>query len=63
MNSDQVKGAIKSAAGKVQRKAGQMLKSPKHVVKGAGKQAEGKIQKAMGDVREAQDDAIERDER
>lgn len=53
MNRDQVKGSIKDAAGKVQRKAGEAIGSADQQVKGAARQAEGKVQKAAGDVREA----------
>jgi uncharacterized protein YjbJ (UPF0337 family) len=52
MNRDQVKGAVKDAAGKVQRVVGDAIDSPTQVVKGAAKQAEGKLQKAMGNARE-----------
>jgi uncharacterized protein YjbJ (UPF0337 family) len=52
MNRDQVKGNMKDAAGKVQRKVGEAIDSRKQIVKGAAKQAEGKIQKAVGDTRE-----------
>jgi len=52
MNRDQVKGSIKDAAGKVQRKVGEAIDSPTQVVKGAAKQVEGKVQKAVGDARE-----------
>lgn len=67
MNSDQVKGTVKDAAGKVQRKTGEAVGSTKQQVKGAAKQAEGKAQKAVGDVREQVEedkdagDRIERD--
>lgn len=54
MNSDQVKGAVKDAAGKVQRKAGEVTGSTSQQVKGAAKQVEGKVQKAVGDSKEAQ---------
>jgi uncharacterized protein YjbJ (UPF0337 family) len=57
MNKDQVKGAAKDAAGKVQQKAGDMVGSPKHEAKGLAKQAEGKTQKAVGDAKEAIKDA------
>lgn len=53
MNKDQVKGAIKEAAGKVQTKAGEALGSNKQQAKGMAKQAEGKAQKAVGNVKEA----------
>lgn len=63
MNSDQVKGAAKDAAGKVQRKTGEAIGSSRQRAKGAAKQAEGKAQKAAGDVRErAEDIADERDD-
>jgi uncharacterized protein YjbJ (UPF0337 family) len=52
MNRDQVKGTLKDAAGKAQRKIGEAVDSPKHVVKGTAKQAEGKVQKAVGNARE-----------
>lgn len=53
MNSDQIKGTIKDAAGKIQRKAGEAMGSPKQEVKGTLKQAEGKAQKALGDTKDA----------
>jgi uncharacterized protein YjbJ (UPF0337 family) len=53
MNSDQVKGAIKDVAGKVQRKTGEAIDSPEQQVKGAAKQVEGKTQKAYGDAKDA----------
>jgi uncharacterized protein YjbJ (UPF0337 family) len=53
MNSNQVKGSVKDAAGKVQRKAGELVGSTEHQVKGAAKQAEGKAQKAVGNVQES----------
>ncbi len=57
MNSNQVKGAAKDAAGKVQRKAGEAMGSTKQQVKGAANQVEGKAQRAVGD---AQDSARKR---
>jgi uncharacterized protein YjbJ (UPF0337 family) len=52
MNRDQVKGSLKDAAGKAQRKAGEAVGSTKQQVKGAARQAEGKVQKAVGNARE-----------
>jgi uncharacterized protein YjbJ (UPF0337 family) len=52
MNKDQVKGAIKDAAGKVQEKAGEAVGSTEQQDKGLVNQAEGKVQKAYGDVKE-----------
>lgn len=60
MNSDQIKGTIKDAAGKVQRKAGEAVGSPKQQVKGALKQAEGKAQRSLGDTKEAVKDSQNR---
>jgi uncharacterized protein YjbJ (UPF0337 family) len=51
MNKDQVKGAIKDAAGKVQEKTGQVIGSTKQELKGIAKQFEGKAQKVVGDVK------------
>jgi len=60
MNSDQIKGTIKDAAGKVQRKAGEAVGSPKQQAKGTLKQTEGKAQKALGDTKEAMKDSQQR---
>ena len=57
MNKDQVKGAVKDAAGRVQRKGGDLGGTPKQEAKGLAKQAEGKTQKAVGNAKEAIKDA------
>jgi uncharacterized protein YjbJ (UPF0337 family) len=57
MNRDQVKGAAKDAAGKVQRKTGELIGSPEQQAKGLAKQAEGKVQKGYGNAKEAVKDA------
>lgn len=57
MNTDQVKGALKEAAGKVQQKTGEVLNSPEQQVKGAAKQVEGSVQKNYGDAKEHIKDA------
>jgi uncharacterized protein YjbJ (UPF0337 family) len=57
MNSNQVKGSIKEAAGKVQRKAGDLVDSPKQQVQGTLREAEGKAQKQLGNVEERIKDA------
>ena len=57
MNKDQIKGAVKDAAGKVQQKAGELVNSPEQQAKGIAKQVEGKAQKKVGDVKEAIKDA------
>ena len=53
MNKDQVKGAVKDAAGKVQEKYGEKTGSPEHEAKGMQKQGEGKVQKTAGDIKDA----------
>lgn len=53
MNKDQVKGAVKNAAGKVQQKAGEIVGSKTQQVKGLEKQVEGQVQKAVGNVKDA----------
>lgn len=52
MNSDQMKGRVKDAAGKIQREVGEATGSLKQQAKGLAKQAEGKVQKTAGDARE-----------
>lgn len=53
MNRDQIKGGFKDAAGKIQRKFGQMVGSNRQEASGVQTQAEGKTQKAAGDVTDA----------
>ena len=60
MNKDQVKGAVKDAAGKVQAKAGEMTGSTEHQVKGMAKQAEGKAQKRVGNAKEVLKDSAKK---
>ena len=60
MNTDQVKGALKEAAGKVQTKAGELIDSPEQEAKGLLKQAEGKTQKNVGDAKEVLKDAVDK---
>lgn len=57
MNKDQVKGAAKTAAGKVQQGAGKVVGSHEQQAKGLSKQAAGKTEKAVGDMKEAAKDA------
>ena len=57
MNTDQIKGALKEVAGKVQQKTGEVLDSPEQQVKGAAKQVEGTVQKNYGDAKENIKDA------
>lgn len=60
MNTDQVKGALKEAAGKVQTKAGELIDSPEQQAKGLLNQAEGKTQKNVGDAKEVLKDAVDK---
>jgi uncharacterized protein YjbJ (UPF0337 family) len=58
MNKDQMKGAAKYVAGKVQEKTGNLIGSPEQVVKGLTRQLAGKAQKGRGDVKETIEDFI-----
>lgn len=55
MNRDQVKGAAKNVAGKVQEKIGQLTGNKTQQAKGAAKQVEGKFQKGVGNVEQSLD--------
>lgn len=60
MNTDQVKGALKEAAGKVQSKTGELIDSPEQKAKGMVKQAEGKTQKNVGNAKEGVKNAVDK---
>ena len=51
MNKDQIKGTAKEVAGKVHRKAGELVDSPEQQAKGAAKEVTGKVQKRVGDAK------------
>lgn len=53
MNKDQVKGAVKKTAGKIQEEVGKAVGSTTQQAKGLGKQAAGGVQEAYGDAKEA----------
>jgi uncharacterized protein YjbJ (UPF0337 family) len=57
MNRNQVKGAAKDVAGKVQRKVGELTGNENQQDKGTAKQVEGKVQKGVGNVEQALDEA------
>ena len=57
MNRDQVKGAAKNVAGKVQQKVGELTGNKTQQAKGAARQVEGKVQKGVGNVKQALDQA------
>jgi uncharacterized protein YjbJ (UPF0337 family) len=56
MNKDQVKGAAKDLAGKVQEAGGKLVGSKDQQAKGWEKQLEGKVQQTVGDLKEAVQD-------
>jgi uncharacterized protein YjbJ (UPF0337 family) len=60
MNRNQVKGAAKDVAGKVQRKVGELTGNENQQAKGAAKQVEGKVQKGVGNVEQTLDKADRR---
>lgn len=60
MNKDQVKGAVKDIAGKVQEKTGQVMGDKEQQVKGIVKQVEGKNQQTKGDAKEVLKDAVDK---
>ena len=51
MNKDQVRGVVKEAAGKVQKKIGEAIGSAGQQAKGAAKEAEGKAEINVGEAR------------
>jgi len=55
VNRNQVKGAAKDVAGKIQQKVGALTGNKTQQVRGIGKQVEGKLQKGAGDVEQAVD--------
>jgi uncharacterized protein YjbJ (UPF0337 family) len=57
MNKDQVKGAVKEAAGKLQQKTGKVIGNKTQETKGLATKIEGKAQKKVGDAKEALKDA------
>ena len=58
MNKDQVKGAVKDIAGKVQEEAGKLAGSKEQQVKGLNNQIAGKAEKAFGDAKEVLKSAV-----
>ena len=57
MNRNQLKGAAKDVAGKIQQKVGQLTGNKTQEAKGAAKQVAGKVQRGAGNVEEALDKA------
>lgn len=50
MNRDQIKGAAKDLAGKIQQKIGELMRNESQQAKGVAKQVEGMTQKVTGNV-------------
>ncbi|HEY2969898.1 MAG TPA: CsbD family protein [Casimicrobiaceae bacterium] len=57
MNRNQMKGAAKNVAGKVQQKVGELTGNETQQAKGVAKQVAGKVQRAGGNVEQALDKA------
>ena len=53
MNKDQMKGAAKGAAGKIQEQAGKLVGNKEQQMKGLSKQISGEMQKDVGNVKQA----------
>jgi uncharacterized protein YjbJ (UPF0337 family) len=60
MNRNQVKGAAKDVAGKVQEKVGELTGSKTQQAKGVVKQVEGKVQQGVGNIEQALEKANRR---
>ena len=60
MNKDQIKGAVKEAAGNVQEKLGELTGNAKQQIKGLNKEIAGKAQRKVGDVKEVLKDAAKK---
>ena len=57
MNRNQVKGAAKDVAGKVQRKVGELTGNENQQARGTAKQVEDKVQKGVGNVEQVVNEA------
>jgi uncharacterized protein YjbJ (UPF0337 family) len=53
MNKNQINGATKDIAGKMQEEAGKLIGSKEQQVNGLNKQISGKAEKVFGDIKEA----------
>jgi uncharacterized protein YjbJ (UPF0337 family) len=53
MNSDNIKGSVDDAAGRVKRQVGEWTGDTKTQVDGAAQQVKGKAEKAVGNLRDA----------
>ncbi|MBK7718466.1 MAG: CsbD family protein [Giesbergeria sp.] len=57
MNKDQIKGAAKDLAGKIQQEGGKLIGNPTQEAKGVAKQIKGKAQQHLGNAKELVKDA------
>jgi len=60
MNKNQVKGAVKDIAGKVQQKAGKLVGSKEQEAKGLVRQVQGKARRNLGDAQEVMKDSLKK---
>ena len=58
MNKNQIHGAVKDIAGKVQTETGKLVGNKKQQAKGLQKQVAGHAEKKLGDAREVFKDAV-----
>lgn len=61
MNSDNIKGAMDDAAGRVKRQVGEWTGDTGTQVDGAAQQVKGKAEKAVGNLRDAVNSSTTRD--
>lgn len=52
MNRDQIRGSFKDAAGRIQRKFGQLFGNRSQEARGVETQAEGKTQRTVGNAKD-----------
>ncbi|HEY8607767.1 MAG TPA: CsbD family protein [Noviherbaspirillum sp.] len=52
MNQDQIKGNVKDAAAKLQRKTGEVTGNERQESKGIQKQVEAQVQKTVGNIKD-----------
>ena len=52
MNKNQIEGAGKEVAGKIQKEFGKAVDSPKHIIEGGAKELGGKVQKEAGNIQD-----------
>lgn len=60
MNKNQLKGAVKDIAGKVQQNAGKLVGNKEQEAKGLVKQVQGKARRNLGDAQEVMKDALKK---